>query len=162
MMEELATVVAIDSLTEHSSKITVESQIKSTCSSCQQVDTCGSGQVSKAIPQKKLIVELTTNLPVKLGDTIVLGLCEKGLLHTAWQVYLWPLIGLISFSALGQYLVQQALFSTELYGIVLGCTGGYLGYRLAKFWQSTSKMALALLPKILRIQAKELKITSVE
>ena len=162
MMEELATVISIESTNDVSSKITVESQIKSTCSSCHQVDTCGSGQISKAIPKKKLIVELTTQLPVKIGDVIVLGLCEKGLLQTAWQVYLWPLIGLISFSAIGQYLVQQTLFPSELYGILLGFLGGYLGYRLAKYWQTHSEISLALMPKILRIQSKELKVTHLD
>ena len=115
MMEELATVVAIDLISSQCSKITVESQIKSTCSSCHQIDSCGSGQVSKALPKKSLIVELTTELPVKLGDVVVLGLSEKGLLQTAWQVYLWPLIGLIIFSGIGQYLVLQVIFTSEIY-----------------------------------------------
>ena len=165
MMEELATVVAIkpsnlsgDTL----STVTVESTIKSTCSGCKQVDSCGSGQVSKAIPQKKLTVDLNTELNVSVGDIIVLGLSEKGMLHSAWQVYLWPLIGLISFSGLGQYFVQSAIFSTELYGVLLGCTGGYLGHRLAKFWQTHSEQGLALMPKILRIQSNDLKITTLD
>tara|TARA_B110000238_G_C16048118_1_gene404836 strand:- start:147 stop:635 length:489 start_codon:yes stop_codon:yes gene_type:complete len=162
MMEELATVVAIDLINTHCSKITVESQIKSTCSSCHQIDSCGSGQVSKALPQKKLIVELTTELPVKLGDTVVLGLSEKGLLQTAWQVYLWPLIGLIMFSGLGQYLVQQTIFTSEIYGIILGCSGGYLGHRLARFWQTYSKNSLVLMPKILRVNPINLKVVHLD
>jgi len=162
MMEELATVVAIDLINTHCSKITVESQIKSTCSSCHQIDSCGSGQVSKALPQKKLIVELTTDLSVKLGDTVVLGLSEKGLLQTAWQVYLWPLIGLIMFSGLGQYLVQQTIFTSEIYGIILGCSGGYLGHRLARFWQTYSKNSLVLMPKILRINTINLKVVQLD
>ena len=165
MMEELATVVAISSdnaIDNDFSVVTVESIIKSTCSSCKQIDSCGSGQVSKAIPQKKLSVELMTQLPVKIGDVIVLGLSEKGLLQTAWQVYLWPLIGLITCSGLGQYLIQQTIFPSEIYGIVFGCTGGYLGHRLAKFWQTRSEYSLALMPKILRIQAKELEIITIE
>ena len=162
MMEELATVVAVDSINDRWLTITVESQIKSTCSSCQQIDSCGSGQVSKALPKKSLIVELTTEIPVKLGDTIVLGLCEKGLLQTAWQVYLWPLIGLIAFSGVGQYLVQQAIFTSEIYGIILGCCGGYLGHKLARFWQTYSESSLALMPEILRVHSNDLKITLVD
>tara|TARA_B110000090_G_scaffold121686_1_gene135022 strand:+ start:1401 stop:1889 length:489 start_codon:yes stop_codon:yes gene_type:complete len=158
MMEELATVVAIDLISSQCSKITVESQIKSTCSSCHQIDSCGSGQVSKALPKKSLIVELTTELPVKLGDVVVLGLSEKGLLQTAWQVYLWPLIGLIIFSGIGQYLVLQVIFTSEIYAIILGCIGGYLGHRLARFWQTYSKASLALMPKILRVNEMNLNV----
>ena len=51
-MEELATVTAYEN-----GKITVVSQIKSTCNSCSQVNTCASGLVAKAIPHKKLSFE---------------------------------------------------------------------------------------------------------
>ncbi len=160
-MEELATVVAINPISKNCSKITVASQIKSTCSSCNQVDSCGSGLVSKAFPQKKLVVELTTKLEVSIGDVIVLGINERGLLQTAWQVYLWPLIGLILFSGLGQYLINQGIFSNEIYGILLGGAGGYLGHRLAKFWQTYSQSSLALMPKLLRVKEKALEITPI-
>ncbi|MCJ8320324.1 MAG: SoxR reducing system RseC family protein [Colwellia sp.] len=164
MMEELATVIAINdtSSEEGYSTVTVQSQIKSTCSSCKQIDSCGSGQVSKAIPQKQLNVKLITQLPVKIGDIIVLGLSEKGMLQVAWQVYLWPLLGLIIFSGLGQYLIQQGILPSELFGVFLGCLGGYLGHRLAKFWQTRSKYISALMPKILRIQTKAIKITAID
>lgn len=165
MMEELATVVKINDekpLDKGFSTVTVQSKIKSTCSSCGQIDSCGSGQVSKAIPQKKLNVTLITQLPVKVGDTIVLGLSEKGMLRTAWQVYLWPLIGLISLSGLGQYLINQGIFHHEIYAVILGCSGGYLGHRLAKFWQTRSEYISALMPKILRIQTKAIKITPID
>ena len=48
MIEEQARVIAIDK-----NKITVESIVKSSCSGCQQIDSCGSGQIAKAIPHKK-------------------------------------------------------------------------------------------------------------
>jgi len=53
MIEEQATVVAIND-----NNVTVTSDIKSACSGCQQVDNCGSGQVAKAFPQKKLSMNL--------------------------------------------------------------------------------------------------------
>jgi sigma-E factor negative regulatory protein RseC len=176
MMEEIATVVAVDDSavdksnfnnstfessalanaaleksTFKKSNVTVQSQVKSTCSSCQQADTCGSGIVAKAIPQKKLTVTLTSNLPVKVGDCVVLGIPEHDVLQTAWQVYLWPLIGLILFSALGQQLIEKGIFSHELFGLFLGVSGGYLGYRLAKYYQKRPGRAERLQPKILRV-----------
>ena len=154
MIEELATVVAIDKTDVLGEKrITVESQVKSACSSCHQLDTCGSGQISKAIPQRKMSVVLLTDLPVVIGDTLVVGLSEKSILQSAWQVYLWPLLGLILCSALGQWLVLQGIFLTELYAVGLGVIGGYAGYRFAKFWLSYTKQSQALIPKVLRIQS---------
>ncbi|MGB1198182.1 MAG: SoxR reducing system RseC family protein [Thalassotalea sp.] len=157
MIEENARVTAVNG----NSNITVISEIKSTCSSCQQVDTCGSGQVAKAFPQKHLELNLTCYLPVKVGDNVVLGLSEKMLLSSAWQVYCLPLLGLFIFSFIGQWLVTQQLFSHELWAVLLGVVGGYLGFLLAKYYQQQSKRQQALAPVVLRIAPKNILITEI-
>lgn len=155
-MEELATVTAIDN-----DKITVVSQVKSTCNSCAQVDSCASGQVAKAIPHKKL--SFTLNKPkllaktiVNVGDCVVIHVPENALLQSAWQVYLLPIFGLFIFSAIGQWLVLEEVFVHELLGLILGFLGGYLGYRYAKFLQSKLKNQASLSPEILRVIPKTL------
>lgn len=157
MIEENARVTAIG----NNNQITVISEIKSTCSSCQQVDTCGSGQVAKAFPKKHLELDLTCHLPVKVGDNVVIGLSEKMLLSTAWQVYCWPLLGLLLFSYLGQWLVEQQVLIHELLAIILGVAGGYLGFVLAKKYQHKSKHQQALTPVVLRIEPKSIFVTEI-
>ena len=110
MIKELANVVDIKA-----GQVTVTSQIKSSCSGCAQVDTCGSGQIAKALPQAKLTLTLPydiriTGVPLNKGDCVVLAIPEKHVLSSAGQVYLLPLLGLISFSAIGQ-LVTGNVFS---------------------------------------------------
>ncbi|NQY64870.1 MAG: SoxR reducing system RseC family protein [Alteromonadaceae bacterium] len=156
MMQEKAVVIAVNQ-----DLITVQSQVKSTCSSCQQVDTCGSGLVAKALPKRKLALDLTTSLDVKVGDSVTLAIPEKNLLQTAWQVYLWPLIGLISFSAIGQFFVQSQVLPHELFAILLGSVGGYLGFRMARFWQKHSNQSLNLLPEIINVDAQNIPVTEV-
>lgn len=153
-MEELAEVVAIDS-----GMISVVSQVKSSCSSCSQVSTCASGQVAKAIPHKKLsftlpVSALLNNKLIQVGDCVVLTLPEADVLKSAWQVYLLPIIGLLSFSALGQWLIMQAVLSHELLALGVGLIGGYLGYRIAKYMQNHSEQQEKLQPKILRVIPK--------
>lgn len=144
MMEEKAKVVAIlDDV------ITIESLIKSACSGCQQVDNCGSGQISKALPQKRLSVNVKSEFQLKIGDEVVIGLSEKHLLSVAWQVYLWPLIGLILFGFLGQYLITNHVFSSEPLAILLSMLGGYLGFISAKQQQNSGSSDLNV--KILKI-----------
>ena len=138
MLEERAIVTAVNL-----DKVTVQSEVKSTCSSCQQNDSCGSGIVAKALPQKKLTVELVTQLDVSVGDVVTLSIPEKDLLQTAWQVYLWPLLGLIAFSALGQYLVSQLVFPHEVYAIVLGGIGGYIAFKFTCYWQKNQGYLLS-------------------
>ncbi len=150
MIKELANVIAIEA-----GQVTVTSQIKSTCSGCAQVDTCGSGQIAKALPQAKLTLTLpydkNSGEMLKPGDCVVLALPEKHILSSAGQVYLLPLLGLITFSALGQWLLKQQILPHELYALGLGITGGYLGYRLAKFQQKQGKHSEKLQPKIIEV-----------
>ena len=151
MIKELASVVAIKA-----GQVTVTSQIKSTCSGCAQVDTCGSGQIAKALPQPKLTLTLPYDISVigvqlKVGDCVVLALPEKHVLSSAGQVYLLPLLGLITFSAIGQLLLKQQILPHELFALGVGLIGGYLGYRLAKFQQKQGKQSKNLQPKIIEV-----------
>jgi len=157
-MEELATVTAINN-----GQITVVSQIKSSCNSCSQVDTCASGQIAKAIPHKKLSFtlfesNLLDNQTINIGDCVVLTVPETDVLQSAWQVYLLPILGLFSFSALGQWLQQQGMLSHELLALSIGLVGGYLGYRLAKHLQNQPNKITKLQPKILRVLPKPINI----
>ncbi len=151
MIKELAIVTAINA-----KQITVTSKIKSTCSSCTQVDSCGSGQVAKALPQAKLTLTLDydesdMNRGLALGDCVVLAIPENYVLSSAGQVYLLPLLGLILFSSIGQWLFTLQLISHELVGLALGLAGGYLGYRLAKFLQKYGKHSIKLQPQIIEV-----------
>ncbi len=150
-MEELATVTAIDN-----GNITVVSQIKSSCNSCSQVDTCASGQIAKAIPHKKLSFTLLKptslkNQVINVGDCVVLTLPQGDVLQSAWQVYLLPVFGLFSFSALGQWLTLEGILTHELMALSVGIVGGYLGYRLAKHLQNRPQQLKRLQPEILRV-----------
>ena len=86
---------------------------------------------------------------------------EEDVLRSAWQVYLLPIFGLFSFSALGQWLVQEEVLAHELIAIVIGTVGGYLGYRLAKKLQSDPIKQKKLQPKILRVLPKPLEVDNI-
>jgi len=145
MIEETAIVTAI-----HGEQITVKSEVKSTCSGCQQVDTCGSGQISKAFPHKTLFLEIPSALPLKLGDKVVIGLSEKVLLSTAWQVYGFPLLGMLVFALIGQQLSPSLNITGEWLQVLLAAVGGYLGYKLACRLVNKKSKAAAMAPTILR------------
>lgn len=159
-MEELAEVVAIES-----GLISLASQVKSSCSNCSQVSTCASGQVAKAIPHKQLFFTLPSSAlsneqVVQVGDCIVLSLPEADVLKSAWQVYLFPILGLLIFSAIGQWLIVQEILNHEIFALGIGLVGGYLGYRLARYLQNNSNQQQKLQPKILRVIPKPLVVTA--
>lgn len=158
-MEELATVTAVNG-----ESITLISQIKSTCNSCSQVDTCASGQVAKAIPKKTLSFSLPKpnslqHKNIAVGDCVVLTVPEIDVLQSAWQVYLLPVLGLFSFSAVAQWLINIKVIPHELMGLALGLIGGYLGYRLAKLLQSDPNKQKSLQPQILKVLTKPINVS---
>lgn len=142
-MEELARVVAV-----HEDHVVVESQVKSTCSSCQQVDNCGSGIVAKAIPHKKMTLDIETKESFSIGEQVIISIPEQALLSVAWRVYLWPLIGLILLAGLGHYGAGQLKLNGELLSIVLGVCGGYLGFLVSRKHLNNDAQQQALLPTV--------------
>lgn len=160
-MEEFATVTAIND-----NKITLISQVKSTCNSCSQVDSCASGQVAKAIPKKTLSFTLTKpkeldHKVINVGDCVVLTVPEIDVLQSAWQVYLLPVFGLFSFSAFSQWLLEMQVLPHELVALAIGIVGGYLGYRLAKRIQNNPGKQKSLQPQILKVLAKPIDMTNI-
>ncbi len=159
-MEELAEVVAIEN-----GSISLASQVKSSCSSCSQVSTCASGQVAKAIPHKQLfftmpVTALSDEQVAQVGDCVVLSLPEIDVLKSAWQVYLFPIFGLLTFSAIGQWLTAQEILAHEVFALGIGVVGGYIGYRLARYLQNNANHQQKLQPKILRVIPKPLVVTA--
>lgn len=145
MNEEIAKIVAIKG-----ESLVIESEIKSSCSGCQQVDSCASGQVAKAIPHRKLTVELNSNLALQVGDSVVIGIPENNVLSSAVQVYAFPILGLIFGSAIGQYLLMQNVINHELIALALGGVLGFAGFKLAKYRLSSPENQKQLNPVILR------------
>lgn len=156
MIEESAKVIAIEN-----GKIVVESQVKSTCSSCHQMDNCGSGQVAKAIPHRKLIVKFDDNLNVALGETVVLGIPENQLLKSAWQVYFIPLMGLIFCAGLGEFISNNFALTHELLSISFGVVGAYSGFKYARYLQNRLSEQNNLAPKLLRKQVETINIVEI-
>jgi sigma-E factor negative regulatory protein RseC len=165
MIEEFAHVIAVapagiqqdenspKNLSNKLHKITVQSEIKSSCGGCSQLDTCGTGQISKALPQRQTRFIVYSDMAVKVGDKVVIGLSEQALLTSAWQVYLWPVLGLIIMASLSQWLLEGTLFSHELYSLSLGLLGAFLAHKLAYYQQNQSACAKKMQPEILRITA---------
>lgn len=121
--------------------VVVSSQVKSACHQCHQNETCGSGIVAKALPHRAMTLSLPkTNikpgLAVDVGDLVVIALPEKALLSSAFQVYLFPVMGLILFGFIGQWLLEQAIIGHELVSLAIAVIGGYLGFQLAKWRQN--------------------------
>ncbi|NMP17675.1 SoxR reducing system RseC family protein [Thalassotalea sp. Y01] len=146
MIEETAFVTRIDG-----ARADVESQVKSSCHGCQQQDNCGSGQVAKAFPHRRMTLTVEHNInDLQVGDEVVIALDEKSLISSAAVVYLWPLMALILGAAVAQlYLVEQ-LGMAEPWALLMALSCAYMGWSLARRQQRGKLNQQNLQPKILR------------
>lgn len=156
MIEETAYVTHIKG--EH---VTVLSTVKSSCSGCQKLEQCGSGQVAKAFKQKSVEFTLITDKKLAIGDQVLIGLPEKLLLSAAWQVYMWPLIGLIAASLIAQSLLNSLGITHELFALFFGIIGGFIGYKAAKSKQAACQSHEGWQVKLLKIFPKNIAIQAI-
>lgn len=108
----------------------VESLRQGGCSSCASKGACGSQLLGEALTPVKRgeaanHVLAQDPLGVRVGDTVLLGVEEKGALRAAFLMYGLPLLGLMS----GLLLAQPW---GDLWAIAAGITG--LALSLAVVW----------------------------
>ena len=108
----------------------VESVRQGGCSSCASKGACGSQLLGEALTpasnaQSANHVLVQDSVGVRVGDTVLLGIEEKGALRAAFLMYGLPLFGLMS----GLLLAQPW---GDLWAIAAGTSG--LGLALAVVW----------------------------
>ena len=157
MIEETAVVVEVNG-----DQVLVESEIKSACSSCQQVSSCGSGQVAKAFPSKKVQYSIASNKSLSVGDRVVIGLSESVVLSAAWQVYLWPIFGLILGGVIGQLVLVEQWAMHEFFGLAVSLLGGYLGFRVARKAQCQHEKHENWRPQLLKLLPRNISVQQID
>ncbi|WJG10490.1 SoxR reducing system RseC family protein [Aliiglaciecola sp. LCG003] len=125
MIEEIGVITAVDK--DH---IWVETEIKTTCGSCQAQDNCGTGVVAKAFAPKKERLILRCHQVTKVGQRVKLGIEEHQLLGASALVYLLPLIVMLLAALGSQALLPQFELTSELW--VIGFT--FVATFLAFMW----------------------------
>ena len=131
MIEEVGVVVRIDK-NNGPQYIWVETEIKTTCSSCQAQSNCGTSAVAKAFASKKQHLQLAYDLPVEIGQKVKIGIPEDKLLSASVLVYLLPILGLIIGSVLASVLLPLFTLTSELWVVLVGLSTATLVFYLVK------------------------------
>lgn len=117
MIEEPGRVIALEP-----GAVWVETQRKSTCSACSAKNGCGQGLMDRlGVPERRELTRALSDLQLRVGDSVVVGVREDVLLRGAMLVYLFPLIMLFASA-----LIAAELSVAEPYVIMAGL-GGFLG-----------------------------------
>ncbi|WP_340676952.1 SoxR reducing system RseC family protein [Paraglaciecola sp.] len=131
MIEEMGIVVRIEGEagTQH---IWVETEIKTTCSSCQAQSNCGTSVIAKAFASKKQQLKLAYGQPVEIGQRVKIGIPEEKLLSASLLVYMFPILGLITGSLLASLLLPLFALDSEVWVILAGFSVAILVFYAVK------------------------------
>jgi sigma-E factor negative regulatory protein RseC len=131
MIEEQGTVVSLrGKLAE------VRTQRRGGCDGCDSSAGCGTALVDRFLGRRTVTLRARNPVGARVGDRVVIGVREGGLLAAALAAYLVPILGLIAGGVLGQWLGQPgpppdpSAAGADTSALV----GALLGFMLALFW----------------------------
>jgi sigma-E factor negative regulatory protein RseC len=128
LVEEQAVVVDID---PHC--VWVETQRQSACGQCAANKGCGTSALQKVFGNKRNILPVTGDLPVAVGDKVVIGIDENSLVKGSIAVYAMPLVSMIAFAVAGETVSRHTLSANpdimSIAGAMIGLLVGITGLR---------------------------------
>ena len=109
----------------------VESEHRAACSGCAVRKGCGTSAIAKVFGQRRLQLEVLNRIQARVGDTVVVGISESGLVRGSLAVYTAPLAGLFAGALAGHFAGKQLLDSGS---DLLAIGGALAGFIAALFW----------------------------
>ncbi len=141
MIEEPGRVAAIET-----GAVWVETRRSSSCNSCSAAAGCGEGVLERlGVQQRHAQVLAATDLQLRVGDPVVIGIPEELLLSSSLQLYLLPLLGLFA----GALLLSEMNIG-ELATICGGLTGMLLVWLAVRRRARQRESDPAFRPRVLR------------
>lgn len=123
MLEETARVVRISG-----EDVWVETQRRSTCSSCAAEKGCGTATLAKVLGRRRNLVRVLSSMPLQVDDQVVIGIREQALVRGSMAVYAVPILLLLAGGVLGELGAQRSVWeNADLASLILGIAGLFGG-----------------------------------
>jgi sigma-E factor negative regulatory protein RseC len=101
----------------------VEAQRQTACGNCAASKGCGTSVLAKIIGKKVTRMRAINQIDAQVGDTVIVGLSEAGLLKGSLAVYLVPLLFMMLFAITGNVVARQMVWQTEQVVILFAVAG---------------------------------------
>jgi sigma-E factor negative regulatory protein RseC len=102
----------------------VETQRRSSCSACAAEKACGTATLAKVLGNRRSVVRVLSQIPLDIGDRVVIGIQEQALVRGSLAVYAVPILLLLAGALLGELGAQQYLWeNAEIASVILGLAG---------------------------------------
>jgi sigma-E factor negative regulatory protein RseC len=146
LIEETATVVAIGN-----DGTWVETQRKSACGQCAAKKGCGTSVLENIFGNKRNRLKVINNIPVSVGDQVVIGLEEQALVRGSLAVYATPIIAMLVLGYLGDWLsLHYAVGNREIMSIIFALAGLFLGFRMLRQFSDSIRNDKRYQPVVIR------------
>jgi len=106
-------------------KISVESYRDKPCGLCGQTQGCGNSLWGKLLNHKKNKIQINTEEKFTKGDIVEMHYDEKKLLRISLIIYFIPLLSVLIFLALAQYIFGNHI-PISIFSLILGFFAGLL------------------------------------
>ena len=110
-------------------KISVESYRDKPCGLCGQTQGCGNSLWGKLLNHKKNKIQINTEEKFTKGDIVEMHYDEKKLLRISLIIYFIPLLSVLIFLALAQYIYGNNI-TISIFSLVLGF---FVGLSLSRY-----------------------------
>ncbi|EHZ7122866.1 SoxR reducing system RseC family protein [Vibrio vulnificus] len=131
MMTALATVTQVTP-NDHGFEVALSCEQQTSCSSCSSQKSCGTGVVSKAFGNKRLLWHLETQRRLHVGQVVEIGIPEQSLLQSAMLVYLLPIVAMLLGALFGHLVLSPLLEMGEGAVVLTSMLFAFIGILLAK------------------------------
>jgi sigma-E factor negative regulatory protein RseC len=131
----------------------IESERSTSCGDCSARAGCGTGAIARVLGQRRVHLRVLNRIDARVGDHVVVGIPESGLVRGSLAVYAVPLLGLLAGALAGEFAGNQFFPDgsdiTAVFGAFAGLAAG-IGW-LRHFSRATETDA-SFQPVILRRQ----------
>ena len=81
----------------------IESERSTACGGCAVRKGCGTGAIARVLGQKRVRLRVINGINATVGDRVVIGISESGLLRGSLAVYTAPLAALFAGALAGHF-----------------------------------------------------------
>ncbi len=145
MIEEQAQVVEIKG-----NQLVLQAQTQSACGSCAANKGCGTSVLSKVVGRKFSRFQASNNIDAEVGDTVVVGISEDALLKGSVVMYVIPVLGMLVFSLMADFVLNAQLGYRDLAVAASGIAGLVFGALLSKQYFQRAASIQRFTPVVLR------------
>jgi sigma-E factor negative regulatory protein RseC len=145
MIEEQAQVIEIKG-----DILFLQAQTQSACGSCSANKGCGTSLLAKVVGRKFTHFQAENNVNAKVGDIVVVGLAEDALLKGSMVMYIIPILAMLVFALLADYLLASDALYRDLMIAATSMMGLVWGSLLSKWYFARESSVRIFAPVVLR------------